>query len=112
MQGLRYLKKPGQFAAVYSGGRSWASGMLVVRKAANGLDISRYGFSVGKRVGGAVVRNRVKRRLREIMRRRELKGGWDVVIIARAPSGGSSFRQLREEMDNLLCGAGMEGAGK
>lgn len=64
---------------------------------------TRWGISVKSRLGGAVLRNRLKRRLREILRRAELPGGWDIVVqpltaeVARA-----DFAALREELTNLL----------
>lgn len=66
---------------------------------------TRVGFSVGKRVGGAVVRNRVKRRLREIARRRVLPRvapGWDLVIIAWPPAATANSAALADELERLL----------
>jgi len=64
----------------------------------------RAGISVGKRVGGAVRRNRVRRRLRELLRARlrELSPGWDVVISPRPPADSASFAELGEAIDQLL----------
>jgi ribonuclease P protein component len=71
----------------------------------NGLDVSRYGFSVSKRVGKAVTRNRVKRRLRDILRSKPLVSGWDVIFIARPLVAGANYAGLEKSVDNLLSQA-------
>lgn len=76
----------------------------------NSLTVSRCGLSVGKRVGKAVVRNRVKRRLREIVRFAPLKPGWDLVLIARTPSASASFAELKGAVTELLIRAKILGA--
>jgi ribonuclease P protein component len=66
----------------------------------------RLGISVPRRVGGAVVRNRVRRRLREIFRRsRELFGqrGGNVVVNARPSASGATFAELAEEYRSLVA---------
>jgi ribonuclease P protein component len=68
----------------------------------NDLDLSRYGFSVTKRVGKAVQRNRVKRLLREIMRKQSLRSGWDIVFIARSSAVESSYHELESTVTGLL----------
>jgi ribonuclease P protein component len=68
----------------------------------NGLDLNRFGFSVSKRVGNAVTRNRVKRRLREAARLSNVIPGWDILLIARAGAGDSDYRELERSMTNLL----------
>lgn len=77
----------------------------------NDLLSSRFGFSVSKRVGGAVLRNRVRRRLREIVRLRRpaLAPGWDVVLIARPPVAQAEFRQIETAVERLLQQAGLYG---
>lgn len=64
----------------------------------------RIGFSVSKRVGGAVVRNRVKRRLREAVRGRLtlLPPGWDIVISARPAAANADYATLDAELGELL----------
>ena len=73
----------------------------------NGLPLSRYGFSVGKRLGKAVARNRVKRLLREGMRLTPIKPGWDMVFIARSRASAANYHRLKEAMEELLARAGL-----
>jgi ribonuclease P protein component len=107
MPGRQYLTKSEQYAVVYEKGSSWADGLVVVKALPNGLSFSRYGLSVGRRLGGAVVRNRVKRRLREILRSTQLKPGWDIVFIARPPAASANFAGLGKSVQALLSRAGL-----
>jgi ribonuclease P protein component len=74
---------------------------------------TRAGFSASKRVGGAVVRNRLKRRLREALRRLlpALAPGWDLVLTARAAAAEASYEALASEVQALLTRAGLWNAG-
>ncbi len=66
---------------------------------AEGAQLWRAGFITSKRIGGAVVRNRVRRRLREIVRlhQQRLAAGVTVVTIARPAAGRASYAQLELE---------------
>lgn len=77
----------------------------MLRAMPNGLPLSRCGFSVGKNIGKAVVRNRVKRLLREIVRLTPIKPGWDIVLIARSKSSIAQFADLKKIIENLLSRA-------
>jgi ribonuclease P protein component len=105
MRGEQYLTRPAQFDAVYKKGSSWVDKLVVMKALRNGMDISRWGFSVSGRMGGAVVRNRIKRRLREILTRSSLKPGWDIVFITRTPAAEASFSELADSVGRLLARA-------
>ena len=105
MRGEQYLKKPEQFKLVFDKGTSLAERSLVVKCLSNGLNITRFGFSVSSRVGGAVVRNSLKRRLREIVRKATLKSGWDIVVIARPTAAQTDFKTLDQMLSRLLARA-------
>ena len=78
---------------------------MVVRFVPNGRDHDRYGISTGRRLGGAVQRNRVRRRVREILRRTPSDSGrgWDILVIARAPAVEATFDELRATLERLLA---------
>jgi len=85
------LKNTGEFKKVYSRGRYAADDLFVVYALANEADFNRLGLSINKKVGKAVVRNRVRRWLKESYRthfEENIKRGYDFVIVARSASGG------------------------
>jgi ribonuclease P protein component len=71
----------------------------------NQLPYSRYGFVVSKTVGKAVVRNQVRRRLREGIRTLLVQPGWDIVVIARRKAAAADFHTLRRATAGLLSRA-------
>jgi ribonuclease P protein component len=91
-----------RFSQIHQEGSSAANRFLVIRFLANGLDQSRFGILTSKRIGNAVVRNKVKRRLREAIRSNRIKSGWDALFIARKGSDKASYQELRQAADNLL----------
>lgn len=100
------LRKNSEFANVRKRGRAWACELVVLKTVPNDLDRNRYGFVVGKRVGNAVVRNKVKRRLREIIRSSPMAPGRDMVFIARHGASMASYQQLHSAVIGLLRRAG------
>jgi ribonuclease P protein component len=91
-----------QFELVFKEGKSRAAKEVVLRALPNSLNATRFGLTVSRRVGNAVVRNKVKRRLREIIRRLNVKTGWDIVIIARNSAATAGFATLERSVTNVF----------
>jgi ribonuclease P protein component len=93
-----------EFRRVSRSGRRAASKPFVVLVAEGEAEWSRLGVTVSRKVGNAVVRNRVKRRIREWFRRRRgrLRGAWDLVVIARPDAARWSTAALGGALDDLL----------
>ncbi len=91
-----------RFSQINREGNSAANRFLVIRVLSSGLDRSRFGFVISKRIGNAVVRNKVKRRLREAVRLSQVKAGWDAIFIARRGSEKAGYQKLKQAADNLL----------
>ena len=87
---------------IHQEGRVWANRLLVMKIIPNDLDRSRFGFLVSKRIGNAVVRNKVKRRLRDVMRLEPVEAGWDMIFIARRGAANSDYRHLKRAAEGLL----------
>ena len=91
--------------AVYKSGKAWVDNLIVMKALPNELEFSRYGFSVAKDVGKAVVRNRVRRLLREVVRITSIKPGWDIVFIARPAAVTADYHEIRKSIEKLLLRA-------
>lgn len=85
-------------------GRAFAHPLVILRVRPNGLNESRAAFVVGKKIGGAVVRNRAKRRLREALRVRypQLAPGYDLVLIGRSKIDDAPFPEISGAVQELL----------
>ena len=100
---LRLLRRI-EFRRVYEEGRRRRAPLCTVFYRANGLSYSRLGITTPRALGKSVVRNRVKRRLREVFRvnRGALPGGWDIVLNPGQRVAAIPFPRLEEEILRLL----------
>lgn len=110
----RILKSPRMFQTVYQKGRSWANRHLVLYVFPAIGSETKAGFAAGKKLGGAVVRNRLKRLLRESYRRqcRCVKEGFYLLLVARKPAIGIKQPAMEAAFLNLGRKAGLFLEGK
>jgi ribonuclease P protein component len=98
------LRRNSDFQQVRHLGNSYASPLMVLAFLRNGLNHSRFGFVVSKRLGKAVCRNKIKRRMREATRLRlpRIKSGFDLVLIGRPPLAEASYGEIEQTLEYLL----------
>ena len=98
------LKDKNDFRKVYQRGKSVAYPYFVLFYKTNNNKQCRIGFSVSKKVGKAVVRNRIKRQFRELCRQKLslFPVGKDYIIIVRSKALDAGFAQLSKQMDKAL----------
>ena len=92
------LKENHEFRRLYQRGASAVGGGMVVYCRKNKLGNNRLGITVSVKLGGAVVRNRARRRLREVYRlnKPSLKQGYDIVLVARSRTVTGSWKELND----------------
>ena len=97
------LKQNHEFRRLYSKGKTAASPYLALYCRKNRLEVSRLGLTTGVKLGHAVQRNRVRRRLREIYRTNEgqFLPGWDIVVVARVKSVYARYGELEHSFLKL-----------
>lgn len=110
MQKKFRLRKKQDFGLVYRQGRSFANAQFVVywRKQAEPGNF-RLGISASSKLGGAVVRNRIRRKIKEIVRLNaaRLQNGYDIILIVRKPALQMSYRELEGSIMHVLRKAGL-----
>jgi ribonuclease P protein component len=94
------LRNTRQFNQVYKRGKSIVNRHVVMYYSRNQLGYNQIGFSVSKKVGKAVVRNRVKRVMKELYRLNveNIVDGYDIVFVARVRSKDSSYKEIEKAM--------------
>lgn len=90
------IKENYEFRRLYRKGASAVSGSMVIYCRKNNLGHNRLGITVSVKVGKAVVRNRARRRLREVYRLNNpaLKQGWDIILVGRGRTVTAPWKEL------------------
>ena len=103
------LKKRKEFLRVRQYGKSYAHPLIVLLVAPNEIHRTRTAVSANRYTGNAVQRNRIKRRLREIMRslKNHIALGYDLIIIARKNAVEANFHDLHQAVEHMLYKAGL-----
>ena len=99
------LKNKRDFDIVFKEGKGYKEDFLFLKARNNDLEFSRFGIVVGKKVSNkAVVRNKIKRRLREILRRKidRTKKGVDIILITLPGIEKQEFKDLEEKVDRIF----------
>lgn len=98
------IKKNEEYKAVYNCKNSISDYNLVLFLKKNNLSYNRYGFTTAKKIKTAIARNKLRRRLKEIVRLNEdtIKTGYDIVIMARLNSVESDYQSLQKSFNKLI----------
>lgn len=109
MRFSKALKENHIFQRLYHKGHSCAGKYMVVYCRPNHMGFNRVGYTVSKKLGHAVVRNRARRRLREVYRLDEagLRAGFDIVVVARGRCVNAGFQGLQAEFSRLTGKLGL-----
>ena len=109
MHRLLRLRTSRDFQHVRESGKSYHHSMLWISIVENKYGHNRYGFITNKRIGKAIVRNRVKRLMREHVRRLHpmLQQGYDVVVIARPQLAQKTYLQYGDALQAVFRQAGL-----
>ncbi|MFH1085518.1 MAG: ribonuclease P protein component [Chloroflexota bacterium] len=110
MLAKRYrLVRSVDFARVRSADACWSDRRVVLCRAANGLECTRFGIITSKNLGSAVVRNRARRLVSEVIRlqRERVASGWDVVLIARRGILRARYGDVERSLLRVLAQANL-----
>ena len=103
------VKENYEFRRIYRKGKSAVAPAMVLYCQRNRQGRTRLGVTVSTKLGKAVVRNRVRRRLREIWRlnKKDMEQGWDIILVARVRAVETSYQKLEKTYLSLLKEVGL-----
>jgi ribonuclease P protein component len=106
------LRRRADFAAVAKTRSVSASRLLVLKARRTDGPVTRIGLATPASLGGAVERNRVRRRMRELVRARygEMGAGWDLLVIMKPEARSATFAELGTALESALARSGVLGA--
>lgn len=94
------LKKKKDFNKAYKG-KTIAGKLIFLKAQKNNLDVSRFGFVVSSKISKkAVIRNKIKRRLREIVK--DFKKGFDIIIIVKPEIINKTYQEIKNDFENVI----------
>lgn len=105
---INRLKKRKDFELIFKKGKKFKEDFLVLKIIKNNLNQSRFGFIVGGKISKkASLRNKIKRRLRELVRKKlkKIKKGFDAILIAKEGLENKDFWELEEIINKLFSKA-------
>ncbi|TDT50496.1 ribonuclease P protein component [Fonticella tunisiensis] len=104
MKTVEKIKKNSQFKYIYNRGKSISDPNLVLYIVRNNKNVIRLGITVSKKVGKAVVRNRIKRLIRESFRlnKNKFKYGYDLIFVARSQARKCTYRDMEKSVLFLM----------
>ena len=91
------IRRHAEFQNIYKSGSRVPGRYYTLFTKPNGLSVGRLGIAATKRLGGAVVRNRAKRLIREVFRRNDIAPGFDIVVVPRRELLSTSLTTLEAE---------------
>lgn len=105
LSGQHRLKKDKDFKLVFGKGKTFSSEFLLLKFKKNDLDISRFGFIIGKKISKkSTVRNKIRRRLAETLRNRlaGIRAGFDIILVAKPKIIEKDYKDIDRELGKLL----------
>ena len=100
-----YLRSKKDFNNVFKKGKTIAGKLVFLKITKNNLDINRFAFIISSKISKkAVIRNKIRRRLREIIRNdfNNIKTGFDIIIIVKPEIVGKNYQEIKNDLENFL----------
>ena len=102
MKKINVIKKSEDFQKIIKNNKSFRSKYFYIYVYRHEDSIYHFGLSVGKKIGNAVRRNKVKRQLREIISENDYQKNFDCIIIVRREINGATFSEIKEDLNESL----------
>ena len=109
MKRIFHLTQKKDFLRVKQDGRTIHHNLVVLAYAQNGMGVSRFAVVASKKVGNAVTRNRIRRRIKACLQEswQSVKPGWDLIFYSRTPVNEANYQEINKAIKHLLEKAGV-----
>lgn len=107
MKKINIIKESREFTRIIKNNKPFKYMDFLVYKEKKDNDIYKFGFSVGKKIGNAVMRNKVKRRLKNIIDQYKFKDNFNCVIIVKKGIAEKSYQEMSKEVDFIIDKLGL-----